>query len=191
MSQGKKKPRRDGRQSPAGEGHNPRAFDPHAAYGADASYLPSGHEPADLVPRAIARVIDGLIVGIPAVVVYRVLGEGFGAFGGFLGALIYGVTLIAYSVILESESGQTFGKRIMRLRVYGPTGQFPTRSEAFRRNSFYILQSLVMMPFLAVTFLAALVTLAAVASIALSIARSPRGQGRHDEIADGTQVVRA
>ncbi|GGC75350.1 RDD family protein [Hoyosella rhizosphaerae] len=190
MSKPNKNPRRDKRANRPSGDSNRHAFNPDAAYGSGGSYLPSGHSPADLLPRAIARLIDGLFVGIPALIVYRVLTDGFGLFGAFLGAILYGITLVLYATIMESESGETLGKRIMKLQVFGPQGGFPSRSEAFRRNSFYVAQAFVMMPFLLVSFIAAAITLFAIGSIAYSIHQSPRRQGRHDEIADGTQVVR-
>ncbi|MBB3037884.1 RDD family protein [Hoyosella altamirensis] len=183
----KKNKPQGGKASGAG---NPHAFNSDAAYGSGKSYLPSGHTPADLLPRLAARVIDGLFVGVPALLVYRVLVEGLGGLGAVLGALIYGLTLVAYATILEAGSGQTIGKRMLGLQVLGPNGGFPTKSEAFRRNSFYVLQAVVMLPFWLVQFLALAVLLAVFISIVISIERSPHKQGRHDEVADGTQVVR-
>lgn len=171
---------------------NPRAFDSNAAYGSGRPYLPSGRTPAELWPRFAARIIDGLIVGVPGLLIYRVLVEGMGGVGAVLAALIYGVTLVTYATFMESgHNAQTFGKSLLGLRVLGPNGGVPTRAEAFRRNSFYVLNGLVMMPFWLVQFIALAVLLAAFISIVMSIQRNPQRQGRHDEIADGTQVVRA
>lgn len=197
MSERKKRKRGNERRRNLSQGsnagrqdNNPHAFDPDAAYGAGRPYLPSGHTPAELLPRFAARVIDGLIVGIPALFIYRVLSEGMGGPGAILSAFIYGATLVAYATFMEAGSGQTFGKRLLGLQVLGPQGGPPTLGQAFRRNYFYVVSGFVMMPFWLLQYLALAVLFAAFVSVVMSIQRSPHHQGNHDAIADGTQVVR-
>ncbi|MGL5858443.1 MAG: RDD family protein [Angustibacter sp.] len=85
--------------------------------------------------RFVARLLDGLILGIPLSIVYfgltagaisqvegdRVTGETTSG-GGFLAALLafYGLTFvatIAYEVVLIALRGATLGKQIMKIKV--------------------------------------------------------------------------
>lgn len=76
-----------------------------------------------LVPRLIAAIIDGLIVGV-ACGVLAVLGK----IGLILGALIY----IGYPVI-EILKAQSPGKMIMKFKVTTEDGQAPSRDQLVQR----------------------------------------------------------
>jgi uncharacterized RDD family membrane protein YckC len=91
--------------------------------------------------RVVALLIDGLVIGIPAGIIFSALGVGFGqnarvdpvtgevtGMGGLItaflvGSLIYQVVyLIYFSVMNGSESGQTVGKKVMNIRVRKASG---------------------------------------------------------------------
>ncbi len=94
-------------------------------------------------PRLGARVIDGLIVGIPMAVVSTVLALVLGNFlGSVLGAILTAAAAVGYFVFLETTRGQTLGKQILGLRVEGPNGGLPTQQQSLTRNGFYVLSAL-------------------------------------------------
>lgn len=187
----------DRKPRPEGEDHRPETtpgFDEAAAYGAHPSYLPSGHRPAGLGPRAAARIVDGLIVGLPAGYVYYSLGSALGTLGVMLGAVLFGLAFSLYSTIMEARDGQTVGKRLLKLRVLAPSSAQiaapPTLSQAFRRNWFTLILILAALPIFMLALIGAVAYLATVVSIAVGITKDPYHQGSHDAVADGTQVVR-
>lgn len=105
--------------------------------------------PGELLPRLGARVIDGLIVGIPMAVVSTVLALVLGNFlGSVLGAILTAAAAVGYFVFLETTRGQTLGKQILGLRVEGPNGGRPTQQQSLTRNGFYVLSALGGFPFL-------------------------------------------
>ena len=87
----------------------------------------------------------------------------------------------AYFVFLESSRGQTFGKQLLGLRTVGAAGGNPTQAEAAKRNAFLLLNIL--------PILGGFLVLVAYIVIAVTINSSPTKQGKHDEIAGGTQVI--
>ncbi|MGD6851865.1 MAG: RDD family protein [Candidatus Bathyarchaeia archaeon] len=101
--------------------------------------------------RLIALIIDSIIAGIPAWVIYSflivpllwtstvVLGVTVVTApwwaGVLLWPLIYGIILVLYSAILElTWNGQTVGKRIMGLQVHTTNGSARTFGTEFIRN---------------------------------------------------------
>ncbi|OZE94864.1 RDD family protein [Rhodococcus sp. 14-2470-1b] len=144
--------------------------------------MPGGGQPGSLGLRFGARLIDGIIVAIPVLIIGLFLPS------GFVGTFVYGVLSAAatfgYFVYLESSRGQTLGKQLLGLRTVGAAGGNPTQAEAARRNAFVLLS---VIPFLigsVLVFIAWIV-------IAVTINSSPTKQGKHDEIAGGTQVITA
>ena len=108
---------------------------------------PAG-QPAGLGVRFVARLLDGLILGIPFGIIYSVLvlpgmmaatkvDPTTGAvadptaLAGVMGTVfvvygIFGVIAIAYEVVLIALRGATLGKQIMKLHVISTeTGGFP------------------------------------------------------------------
>ena len=109
--------------------------------------------PGDLLPRLGARVIDGLIVGIPLAVVTTVISLVVGTFlGSLLGAILTAAAAVGYFVFLETTRGQTLGKQLLGLRVVGPNGGLPTQQQSLTRNGFYVLCALGGFPFLGFLF---------------------------------------
>lgn len=140
-----------------------------------------GAKPGGLVRRFVARVIDGVLVNIVAVLLAVFAFDRdywFLTTGLFSGVLMFG-----YFVLLESTNSATFGKRLMGLTVRGPGGApKPTTNQSAVRNAFTLLA--------VIPYLGSLLAFAAYVVIAVTINGSPTKQGKHDEWAGGTQVVR-
>lgn len=161
---------------------------PHYAPMPGAPVAPAGPVPGELLPRLGARIIDGLIVGIPMAIVSLVITFATGAWlGGFIGGVATAAVMIGYFVYLETTKGQTLGKQLLKLRVVGPDGGLPTQQQSLIRNAFYGLSALASIPFIGWLFSVA--GFALWVFIAITISNSPLKQGKHDELAGGTRVV--
>lgn len=80
--------------------------------------------------------------------------------------------------------GWTPGKKILGLSVRGPGGAAkPTAAQSAIRNSWTLLPI--------IPFIGGLLGVIAIVVIAVTINASPTKQGKHDELAGGTQVVKA
>ena len=158
--------------------------------------------PGQLGERAIARVIDHIILAIPIVIIYVVLSGIFlGGFNDsivewFLFGILYAVATVAielgYFGFLESSRGQTIGKMAMKLKTVGPDGASnPTMNQAVRRNAFYALGLIAVIPILG-SLLSGLAVLGAVIYIAVTINNdTAHRQGFHDHFGEGTRVIKA
>ncbi|MCK0093638.1 RDD family protein [Rhodococcus sp. HNM0563] len=147
-------------------------------------------QPGELLPRLGARIIDGLIVGIPMGILTALVTFGSGSgFMAFVMSVLTGAVAFGYWTYLESTQGATFGKKLLGLSVVGPSGGHPTLEEAARRNAFVALQALTGIPFLG--WLASLASLAAYIGIAVTIEQDGTKQGFHDKFAGGTRVVKS
>ncbi|BBX82546.1 RDD family protein [Mycolicibacterium aubagnense] len=145
------------------------------AYGA-----PVPVHPGDLLPRFFARFIDGLIVVVLAF---------FGAFSigsmsdVMVTGLFSGLGTFLYFVLFEVLAGATPGKMLLGLSVRGPHGMpKPDIKQSAIRNSFTLLPI--------IPWVGGLLAFIAYIYIAVTINSSPCKQGRHDELAGGTQVVK-
>lgn len=173
-------------QPPPGYGPPPGAPQYGAPqYGQPGGYPPPpqgqfGQQPGDLWPRFFARLIDGLIVGIVAFVLALI----FGLQSNILvTGLFSGVLTFAYFVALEVTQGSTIGKKVLGLSVHGPGGApKPDVKQSAIRNSFTLLS--------VIPYIGGLLALVAYIVIAVTINGSPTKQGKHDELAGGTQVVK-
>ncbi|OZD67092.1 RDD family protein [Rhodococcus sp. 05-340-1] len=141
--------------------------------------MPGGAQPGSLGSRFAARFVDGLILAVVQFVLYVILPSGF--FGTFLLGLVSAVLGFAYFTLLESSRGQTLGKQALGLRTLGAAGGLPTQAEAAKRNAFMLLN--------VVPLLGNVLVIVAYIVIAVTINSSPTKQGKHDEIAGGTQVI--
>jgi uncharacterized RDD family membrane protein YckC len=139
-----------------------------------------GTQPGDLWVRLGARIIDGVIVGI----VTFILALLFSSSGDIIvTGLLTGILGFAYFVGLEVSQGQTLGKKILGLSVQGPGGApRPTPQQSAIRNAFML--------FSIIPFVGGFLALVAYIVIAVTINNSPTKQGKHDELAGGTQVVK-
>ena len=135
--------------------------------------------PGGLGSRWGARVIDGILVTIVAWVLAMVVGASSSI---LVTGLFTGVLMFVYFVAMEVTQGRTLGKMLLGLSVHGPGGApKPDFKQSAIRNAFTLL---TIIPF------GGLLTFIAVVWIAMTINSSPTKQGKHDEMAGGTQVVK-
>jgi uncharacterized RDD family membrane protein YckC len=141
-------------------------------------------QPGNLLDRFLARLIDGIIVGIPYWIVYFILMSATSYFLGlFLAGIVLAVLALGYFGYFESNRGQTIGKQVMKLKTVGPDGQSnPTMNEAVKRNIWYA--------FGIVPIIGGLAELASVILIAVNINSDPQRQHWFDKFAGGTRVIK-
>lgn len=127
-----------------------------------------------------ARIIDGILISIIALpLAFSVNGNGSILVTG----LFSGLLTFVYYIAFEVTQGWTPGKKLLGLSVRGAHGApKPTAKESAIRNSFTLLP---IIPF------GGLLALIAYIVIAVTINSSPTRQGKHDELAGGTQVVKS
>ncbi len=160
-------------------------------------------QPADLLMRFLARLIDSILVGIVNAIIASVLlvtifGLGSGGGMGFTmgGSYVYGalsgvigaVIALGYFVLMESRNGQTVGKMLLKLRTEGPDGAPPSTEVAIKRNFWVALGALGVIPVVG-GIVGSLAELAIVILIAVTISSSPTNQGWHDKLA-GSRVMK-
>jgi uncharacterized RDD family membrane protein YckC len=91
--------------------------------------------------------------------------------------------MFGYFVLFEVTYGTSLGKRLLGLTVHGPAGApKPDLKQSAIRNSFTLLA--------VVPYIGNLLAFIAYVIIAVTISSSPTKQGKHDELAGGTQVVK-
>lgn len=179
----------------------PDQYGRHQASDQPRAVAPTG---AGLGARAVARLIDFVILGVVnavlvgVVLVGAILGQsggmvmGAGASGllaSAVGAVLGAAINLAYFAGLESRSGQTVGKIVMRLRVVGESGGVPSLEQAIRRNIWVAFGIAGVVPIIG-GLVGSLAQLAAVVVIAVGIADGKSGgRGWHDRFAGGTLVV--
>jgi len=166
-------------------------------YDPAAAPKPTGIRPGELLDRFLARLIDGLIVGVVYAVVGLVL---IGSLllgtvdSWFITNLVITIVLVGlqlgYFVYLDSTRGQTVGKMLLKLRVLGPQGGLPTVEESLRRNIWLAAGLAAVVPFVG-GLLGGVAQLVAVIMIAVGINGDPvNRQAWHDHFAGGTRVVK-
>jgi len=138
-----------------------------------------GGSAATLGVRFVAKLLDGLIVGIPLGIVLAIAGLAT----SYVGTLIQAVAYLGYLSYLESTSGQTIGKKVMNLTVVDEAGNPPSLEAAIKRNAYVALNIIP-------TVLGGLISLAAVIGIAVTINSDPSKRGFHDKFAE-TGVIRS
>ncbi|WP_324650408.1 RDD family protein [Georgenia sp. H159] len=194
-------------QQPGGQPYNqqpPYGQQPPYYAGQAPQYSREG-QPADLGVRFVARLIDYVLLGIVLAVINTILvaiafsaasssGRGFGMFStgwpGIVMSLLGAVLALVYFTLMESNSGQTVGKMLLKLRTVGPTGGNPTLEQAAKRNAWTAIGVLGVIPFLG-DLVSGLLSLVAVIAIAVTISNNTATrQGWHDTFAGGTRVVR-
>ncbi|MEJ6538476.1 MAG: RDD family protein [Mycobacterium sp.] len=157
--------------------------DPYGVPGGYPSGPPAawGGHPGGLGVRLGARIIDGILVGIVAGIVAMI----FGATSNILvTGLFSGVLMFAYFVAMEVTRGRTLGKMVLGLSVHGPGGApKPDVKQSAIRNAFTLLTI--------VPYIGGLLAVIAYVVIAVTINSSPTKQGKHDELAGGTQVIKS
>ena len=161
-------------------------------------------QPADLLMRFLARLIDfillgivnGIIIGILVAGVFGLNGGnsfGFGTGAGYaaraLSAVITAVLYLGYFTLMESRNGRTIGKMLLKLQTQGPDGSTPTTEQALKRNFWVALSILGVIPVIGAA-IGGLAQLAIMILIAVTIHSSPIREGWHDKLAGGTRVVK-
>jgi uncharacterized RDD family membrane protein YckC len=151
-------------------------------YGDSGGYPPppGGQHPGSLGLRFGARLIDGIIVGIISSVLIFATDT---ASNYWYTGLFTGLLTFLYFLAFETTQGWTLGKKLLGLSVHGPGGApKPTVQQSAIRNSWTLLPI--------IPFIGGLLGIIAIVVIAVTINSSPTKQGKHDELAGGTQVVK-
>ena len=150
-------------------------------YGEPAGYPPpSGRQPGGLGVRFAARLIDGIIVNVVAFIIAFAIGS---VSNYWVTGLFTGLLTFIYFVAFETTQGWTAGKKVLGLRVHGPGGApKPTAQQSAIRNAWTL--------FPIIPIIGGLLGFIAIIVIALTINGSPTKQGKHDDLAGGTQVVK-
>ena len=153
-------------------------------------------QPAELLDRFLAKLIDFVIVGVvygiiaAILTVAVVMGTGSSWLSGVVTSVVLVVLLLGYFTFLESSRGQTVGKMVMKLRVLGPDGGLPTTEEALKRNIWMGFGIIGILPVIG-TVVGSLATLAAAIVIAVTInADTVKRQSWFDQFAGGTRVIK-
>ena len=125
-------------------------------------------------------MIDGVIVGVVGSIALFALHMQSSI---MVTGLFTGVLMFAYFVAFEITKGWTPGKKPLGLSVHWPAGApKPDVQQSAIRNVFTLLP--------VVPFIGGLLGVIAIIVIAVTIAGSPTKQGKHDELAGGTQVLK-
>jgi uncharacterized RDD family membrane protein YckC len=159
-------------------------FDPSSPqYGYPPADSPqwSHAQPGGLGVRFFARLIDGILVNVVAFALSIVLFDW--DYWWMVTGLFSGVMMFGYFVLFEVAYGTSLGKKLLGLMVRGPAGAAkPDLKQSAIRNSFTLLA--------VVPYVGNLLAFVAYVIIAVTISASPTRQGKHDELAGGTQVVK-
>jgi len=140
-----------------------------------------GTVPGGLGMRFAARLLDGILIEIIAFLLAAIFRSTTDI---IVTGLFSGVLTFIYFVAFEATKGWTPAKKLLGLSVHGPGGAAkPTIQQSAIRNSFTLLQ---MIP-----YVGGLLAVIAYIVIAVTINGSPTKQGKHDELAGGTQVVKS
>jgi uncharacterized RDD family membrane protein YckC len=139
--------------------------------------VPTTHPPlATIGDRVVAKVIDGIVLAVPALVIHFVFLRG----ASRLTHLAVGFPLeLLYTVVPVALFGQTPGKAARRIRIIGPDGQRPGWSRSVRR---YLIAAIPL--YVPLRLLEPLLT----AAVYLRVFLAPDRRGLHDLVAN-TSVV--
>jgi uncharacterized RDD family membrane protein YckC len=135
---------------------------------------------AGIGKRFLARVLDGLIVGIPLGVLLLVV-LGWEA-DDVAYSILIAIVNVAYFVGLESTQGATLGKRLLGLSVAAESGGNLTPEAAFRRNWWLLLGLLPL--------IGGLASLGVTIYILVTISSDERNRGWHDKLAGAVVLDR-
>lgn len=157
---------------------------------------PPPARPGELLDRFVARLIDGVLIGLVLVPIAAIIAlvtsgsSGSRWFGSMVTTLIGAALGLGYFAFMESSRGQTVGKMILKLKTLGPNGGNPSLEQALRRNGWMALSLIGILPILG-GLIAGLAQLAAVITIALGInSNTATRQAWNDTFAGGTRVVK-
>lgn len=164
-------------------------------------------QPADLLPRFVARLLDFILLSfvefvlVSILVVGLVMGQSVGNANGLnldagatwaasaVSSILSAALALGYFSLMEAKRGQTLGKTVMRLETRGPAGGHPTMEQAVKRNAWTAIGVIGIVP--ALGWLSGVLSLVAVVSIAVTVYNNRVNRhGWHDDFAGGTTVVR-
>jgi uncharacterized RDD family membrane protein YckC len=167
------------------------------------AYGSGTEQPGGLLDRFLARLIDGVLLGVVSVLIDTVLlagilglsaGTGLGVGGSYAYAVIAAVIGTAlnlgYFGYLESTRGQSVGKMALKLHVQTMAGGLPTFEQAVRRNIWLALPLLGIVPVLG-GIVGGLAELAAVIMIAVGISNDPATRRPWTDKYAETRVLKA
>jgi uncharacterized RDD family membrane protein YckC len=80
------------------------------------------------VKRFVAIFIDSLLIWVPLLIFFSIIG-----LGAFLPSMLFGLLLFLYCAIFELTIGGTLGKILMHLKAVSVTGRISS-AQAFMRN---------------------------------------------------------
>ena len=155
--------------------------------------------PGELLDRFLAKLIDGVILGVVYGIIAGIVGGAI-ITGYRSGAEVYFYYLIigllsaavylGYFAYMESSRGETIGKMVMKLKVFGPDGvSKPTLEQAIRRN-IYVAAGVVAIIPVAGWILGWVAQVVALVLLVVGISSDPRRQHWFDKFAGGTQVMK-
>lgn len=124
--------------------------------------------------RFLARIIDGLIIGIPVAIIL-IFGLNLSA-QGFLYTALTSLINLGYFIWLETSQGGTIGKRLLGMKVTDEAGAAITPEQSFKRN-WWLLLSII-------PVIGGLAGLGVAIYIAVTISSDNRNQGFHDKMAN-------
>ncbi len=161
---------------------------------------PGVPRPGELLDRFLARLIDGIILGVAFFILSSIFNGIFisGLTTSVAEYVVYALftyviwiaLVIGYFAFMETSRGQSLGKMALKLRAVGADGGNPTLEESVRRNSFYAIQLISIIPVLG-WVLGPILSLVAVIMIAVGINNDTvNRQGWHDRFAGGTKVLK-
>lgn len=104
----------------------------------------AGAQKAGWWARFFALFLDGLIVGIPGIIIVGIVAAA--THGGGLTYFFYGLWILAYIAYLMyfwTKDGQTLGNRALSIRVVKTDGSPLTPGAAFVRYLGYIVDSII------------------------------------------------
>ena len=165
---------------------------------------PGVGQPADLMSRFLARLIDYVLLIVLNILIVSVIivgvvmgasaggmmGTGESAVVSVVSSILSAAIALGYFALMESSRGQTLGKMVMKLETRGPSGGRPTLEEALKRNAFTAIGIIGIIPIVG-WILSPILSLVAVIMIAVNISQDTvTRQGWHDRFAGGTMVIR-
>ena len=161
---------------------------------------PGGVKPAELLDRFLARLIDGVLLGVVffilSAIITAIIITGFASgfelyLASVFTSLIFVAGTFAYYVFMETAQGATLGKLVIKLKVVGTDGHsLPTVSQSIKRNIFYAANLAAIVPIVG-SLLGGLAALVAVIMIAVTINNDTiKRQGWHDKFASETMVLK-
>jgi uncharacterized RDD family membrane protein YckC len=164
--------------------------------------MAAGRRPGELLDRFLARLIDGILIGVVNAIIVTVLligiiglngANSFGYGGTYAASIVsaaIGVVInLGYFAFMESSQGKTLGKMVMKLHVEGASGGNPTVEESLRRNWWLALPLLAIVPLVG-GLIGGLVELVVVIMIAVQINSDPERRPSLSDRLANTSVIK-